>query len=383
VTTKTGRPRWRTPILALAAFVVALFVLSPAAASITLPPGSIPVPTSGSFLYMNSEPDDYIGQSIEQLYTSADSSITGNLSDDGGGFFASAIQGAYDHWWSVNITAPAGEQLTVGSYENAERYPFNSAGHPGLSVYGDGRGCNTLTGRFDVNDLQRAPTGELLVFDATFEQHCEGGTAALYGRIRVENPPPPPDTTPPTLTLPGDMSVEAPNTTGTNVDYYAHANDDRDPNPSFSCTPASGSFFPVGTTTVNCQAEDESGNVATGSFLVHVVPPLQFGLAVNKTGSVNQKTGVATISGTLTCSREISVDVSGTAKQLFARRVYITGSFYLNVDCKAPSTKWSVNVTGDNGRFGGGDLSAAIDAYGSELSCHSDSVTQTVKLTGK
>lgn len=379
----TGGVRWWTVVQALVALVVALVVVSPATASVTLPPGSIPVPTSGSFLYMNSEPGDYIGQGIEQLYTSNDSSITGNLSDDGGGFFGSAIQGAYDHWWYVDLTAPAGEQLAVGSYENAERYPFNSYGHPGLSVYGDGRGCNTLTGRFDVNELQRAATGELLVFEATFEQHCEGGTPALYGRIRIENPPPPPDTTPPTLSLPGDMTVEAPDNTGTSVDYYAYATDDRDPNPSFSCTPASGSFFPVGTTTVNCRAEDQSGNVATGSFLVHVVPPLQFGLAVTKTGSVNTKTGVATISGTLTCSREVYVDVSGTLKQLFAKRVYITGSFYLNVDCKAPSTQWSVSVTGDNGRFGAGDATAAVNAYGCELSCHSASATQTVKLTGK
>jgi hypothetical protein len=379
----TRRLRRWIPLHALAALVVALFVVAPAEASVTLPPGSIPVPTSGSFLYMNSEPGDYIGQGIEQLYTSADSSITGQLSSDGNLFSVSVIQGAYDHWWYVYLGAPAGQQLAVGSYENAERWPFNSYGTPALSVDGDGRGCNTLTGRFDVTDLQRAPTGELLVFDATFEQHCEGGTPALYGRIRVENPPPPPDTTPPTLTLPGDMTVEAPDNTGTNVDYYAYANDDRDPNPSFSCAPASGSFFPVGTTTVNCRAEDESGNVATGSFLVHVVPPLQFGLAVTKTGSVNTKTGVATISGTLTCSREIYVDLSGTVKQLFAKRVYITGSFYLNVDCKAPSTKWSVSVTGDNGRFGAGAVTAAVNAYGCELSCHSGSATETVRLTGK
>jgi hypothetical protein len=38
---------------------------------------------------------------------------------------------------------------------------------------------------------------------------------------------------------------------------------------------------------------------------LHVVPPLQFGLAVSNRGSVNTKTGVATISRKLTCSREI------------------------------------------------------------------------------
>jgi hypothetical protein len=37
-----------------------------------------------------------------------------------------------------------------------------------------------------------------------------------------------------------------------------------------SCSPASGSVFPIGDTTVACTATDASGNVAKGSFSVHV-----------------------------------------------------------------------------------------------------------------
>jgi hypothetical protein len=39
-----------------------------------------------------------------------------------------------------------------------------------------------------------------------------------------------------------------------------------------SCTPASGSTFPLGTATVTCQVLDDSGNVATGMFQVNVEP---------------------------------------------------------------------------------------------------------------
>jgi uncharacterized protein YjbI with pentapeptide repeats len=39
-----------------------------------------------------------------------------------------------------------------------------------------------------------------------------------------------------------------------------------------SCTPASGSTFPVGTTTVTCQVLDAYGNAATGTFQVTVEP---------------------------------------------------------------------------------------------------------------
>jgi hypothetical protein len=35
---------------------------------------------------------------------------------------------------------------------------------PGLDVSGDGHGCNTLTGQFDVTEVSFASTGELLAF---------------------------------------------------------------------------------------------------------------------------------------------------------------------------------------------------------------------------
>jgi hypothetical protein len=352
-----------------------------AGATVTLPPGSINVPSAGTFLYFNSQPGDYIGGGVEQLYTAADTSFNASLQPGGGYFHASVIQGPYTHWWYVDIAAAPGEPLQIGSYTGAERASFRSPGHPGLDISGDGRGCNTLSGQFDVNDLQFAPTGELLVFDATFEQHCEGGPAALFGRIRIENPPPPPDTTPPTLYLPGDMTVEAPDSSGTNVYYSASASDDRDPNPSVSCTPTSGSLFPIGVTTVACQATDRSSNVATGSFQVRVFGPLQLDVKVAPRGEVSSRTGVATISGTALCSRAIGVDVSGTLSQLFAKRVSISGSFMTHVECMPPSVRWSAAVQGTNGRFGAGSATATGYAFGCELTCHSATASSSVQLS--
>jgi hypothetical protein len=376
------RVRSRALATASVSVAVALGSVPSAGAEVMLPPGTIPVPSSGTFLYMNSEPGDYIGGGIEQLYTSDNSTFNASLPQGGGHFSAFVLQGNYDHWWFVDIAATSGEPLAEGSYIGALRYPFNDDA-PGLSVDGDGRGCNTLTGQFDVNEISHASTGELLVFDATFEQHCEGFDPALFGRIRIENPPPPPDVTPPTLHLPGDITVEATDTAGTNVEYSVTASDDRDPNPTVTCSPSSGSFFPVGTTTVNCQATDASGNVATGSFLVHVYEPLQLSVTVNRQGTVGAQTGVATISGAVTCSRAISVDLSGMLTQVFARRVTISGTFSGQVDCSAPSTGWSASVTGDNGRFGAGSANVTVNAYGCELSCHSASVASAIRLTGK
>ena len=76
-------------------------------------------------------------------------------------------------------------QKTVSSHEMAERFPFEANGRPGLDVSGDGRGCNTLTGRFRITEATIGPT---VSFTAAFEQHCEGGTAALRGCVHYQAP---------------------------------------------------------------------------------------------------------------------------------------------------------------------------------------------------
>ena len=137
--------------LALATMLIATTIMSqPAAASVSLPPGSITVPSSGTFFYMNSQPGDYVGGGAESLYTRADTDITGSLEPGGTYFRGHAIQPSYTHWWYIDIAAPVGQPLAVGSYVGAFRAAFRPDGSPGLDISGDGRGCNTLTGKFDI-----------------------------------------------------------------------------------------------------------------------------------------------------------------------------------------------------------------------------------------
>jgi uncharacterized protein len=79
------------------------------------------------------------------------------------------------------------------------------------------------------------------------------------------------DHTPPVLTVPGDLTVEATSPAGAVVTFSATAVDDIDPSPTVSCAPASGSTFPLADTLVACTATDHRGNTSTGSFIVHVV----------------------------------------------------------------------------------------------------------------
>jgi hypothetical protein len=77
------------------------------------------------------------------------------------------------------------------------------------------------------------------------------------------------DTTPPVLTLP-TPSVAATSLSGAVVTYVASAVDLVDGTRPVTCTPASGSTFVIGTTTVTCSASDVRGNTATRSFVVTV-----------------------------------------------------------------------------------------------------------------
>jgi hypothetical protein len=78
------------------------------------------------------------------------------------------------------------------------------------------------------------------------------------------------DTTPPTLHLPADITVSADANCVKVVTYTATATDIVDLTDPVVCTPASGSTFVLGTTTVNCSSTDHHGNTATGSFSVTV-----------------------------------------------------------------------------------------------------------------
>jgi hypothetical protein len=48
------------------------------------------------------------------------------------------------------------------------------------------------------------------------------------------------------------------------------ADDDHDPAPTLSCSPASQTVFPIGATTVNCTATDDAGNSTSGAFAITV-----------------------------------------------------------------------------------------------------------------
>ncbi|RKH66743.1 HYR domain-containing protein [Corallococcus aberystwythensis] len=80
------------------------------------------------------------------------------------------------------------------------------------------------------------------------------------------------DVTPPHLTCPGPLRAKALTPEGAPVDLPRVAvMDTQDAHPTLRMSPASGSTFPPGTTTVRVTATDATGNMATCTFDVEVV----------------------------------------------------------------------------------------------------------------
>ena len=93
------------------------------------------------------------------------------------------------------------------------------------------------------------------------------------------------DTEPPVITCPGNITMNNdPGECGAIVSFSVTATDNCSANVSIDVQPASGSFFPVGVTTVTATATDDAGNTSTCSFTVtvnDVEPPVIRDLVIN------------------------------------------------------------------------------------------------------
>ncbi|HJP56437.1 MAG TPA: HYR domain-containing protein [Gemmatimonadales bacterium] len=110
-------------------------------------------------------------------------------------------------------------------------------------------------------------------FDLVTSAPAALGVAGAGVTVNVAFAACPVSNTAPTLVLPSDFSVEATSSAGASVTFVVTASDgqDGDLTSSVVCTPASGSTFPLGETTVNCSVTDNGGLQATGSFKITVV----------------------------------------------------------------------------------------------------------------
>ncbi len=225
-----------------------------------------------SSLRLNSDPGDFIGLGQNLFLTPADGPFVAFAFNHGS--VEAGVVG-----WDLLFRAPAGEDFTVGTYTGAQR--FFGPGIPGMDINGQGRGCNMVTGSFTVLEISFDALDELSSLDITFEQHCEGGTAALRGEIRFNAHPVVILSAPSNLTVVQGQSVNFTVTatdaaarhvvlTATGVPAGAIFTDNGNNTGTLNWTPASsqtGSFL------VTFLGDNQAGNVGLASTQISVILP--------------------------------------------------------------------------------------------------------------
>ena len=118
-------------------------------------------------------------------------------------------------YWNLELAAPKDASLSVGSYANATRWPFQETTAPGLTFSGNYRGNNRLTGSFNILESNVADDGTFS-FAVDFLQYDEESTNAwIKGAIRYNSEAP-------VNLTPEPIVVDPPIDLGYNPDPYPY-----------------------------------------------------------------------------------------------------------------------------------------------------------------
>lgn len=132
------------------------------------------------------------------------------------------------------------------------------------------------------------------------------------------------DTTAPVVTVPANLSLPAAGAAGAVATFAATAVDTISGSRPVTCAPASGSTFPIGTTTVACAATDAAGNSASASFTVTVTAapaPTPVGVRVRQAPVLN---GGTRLEGSIQVMQPGSITLNGSA--VVTGDMFVTGS---------------------------------------------------------
>ena len=218
-----------------------------------------------------------------------------------GSYFAGVSGGCSTNTLAQTFTASAGDTLKGWAFFKANDYwPYNDNGSVQMLVTSGPTVVATLfvSSVAAVGNYGGTPwTAWSHTFASTgaFELRIQStnvgdcGLSSVVGIDLVSDQPP-------VLQVPANITAEATSASGASVTYAVTATDDFDPSPVVSCSPASGSTFALGTTTVNCTATDAASNSSSGSFTVTVVDTTAPALSVaNVTAEATSAAGAAVI----------------------------------------------------------------------------------------
>jgi hypothetical protein len=174
-----------------------------------------------NFLELHSDAGDFIGDGRDYRYTEADARFTITLSN---GALAVSVTG--NERWLGHFAAMSSE-ISAGHYGDAMRGSFQVTTSNVLDWVGEGRGCNALSGSFDIDAIAFDSAMMVSVLELRFDQHCENSSAALRGQLRWhadEQQAPPGPVDPP----PADLWQPAPGATPSSGRYVYLTSDPGD-----------------------------------------------------------------------------------------------------------------------------------------------------------
>jgi hypothetical protein len=122
--------------------------------------------------------------------------------------------------------------------------------------------------------------------------------------------------------------------------------------------PASATFEAIAGETYLLVVGSSDGQPG-GNLIFNVDVGLEVGVTIDPEGSVNPSTGVATISGTVTCSRTAFFELAGSVQQ---RKVFVPqGGLFTQGGCDGV-TRWEAEAVPESGRFGAGTAEVSAGA---------------------
>ena len=248
------------------------------------------------------------------------------------------------------VQIPAGLEVTSVSFSGptGANFPHNLVG------------CG-LTGVGNLNQTFAPPQTNCIL---EYYINTNLATSAIAWTVTVNvQAVPGGDTIPPVLNLPANITTNTDPGLPTAVVTYTFAPTDNVGVTSSSCTPASGSTFALGTTTVNCTASDAAGNTTNGSFTVTVVDnePPALNLPANIVTNTDPGLATAVVTYTFAPTDNVSVatgsctPTSGSAFAIGTTSVNCTasdlagntsnGSFTVTVnDAEPPALNLPANI---------------------------------------
>jgi hypothetical protein len=146
-------------------------------------------PASGNYLYLSSSYGDSSGQGKERLLRGDAVSFTPNVyaqtfcSLEEAYVKVDVVDAAAEDWALTFVSMVGRSALQPGYYDSAHAPGQHNRSKGGFSV----GSCTVLSGWFAIDDIEYA-NGALRRLEVRFEQHCEGRSAPLQGKLRWAAP---------------------------------------------------------------------------------------------------------------------------------------------------------------------------------------------------